>query len=55
MNLDTDFTRLWREMTQEERDRVRAKASWEAMTLRGVLEQWPSLIPERFTVQVSDA
>lgn len=38
-----EVKRLWKKMTPQHRRRVQAKASWEAMSLWAVLNEWPSL------------
>jgi hypothetical protein len=40
-----EYRAMWESMTEEERDRVRAKAEWEHMSLWAVLDEWPSLRP----------
>lgn len=41
------FRSIWSEMSEDERECVRAKARWEHMTLWAVLMDWPDLIPTR--------
>jgi hypothetical protein len=39
------FQVTWNGMTQGEQGRVKAKAQWEHMSLRAVLQDWPTLAP----------
>jgi hypothetical protein len=39
------FQIVWDGMTQGEQDRVKTKAQWEHMSLRAVLQDWPTLAP----------
>lgn len=48
-----EFKAIWAQMTEDERDRVRAKAQREQMSLWAVLMDWPSLIPERLRGMLS--
>ena len=38
-----EYRELWASFSERHRERVRAKAQWEAMSLWAVLNEWPSL------------
>ena len=42
-----EYRSFWNAMDEDERQRVRNKAQWEHLTPWAVLEEWPSMIPER--------
>lgn len=42
------WRRIWEGMSEGEREPLSAKAQWEYMILWAVLNDWPSLLPERF-------
>lgn len=42
-----EVQRRWALMTENERERVRAKQEWEHMSRLGVAHDWPSLFPDR--------
>jgi hypothetical protein len=41
------FRLIWDSLTDEERAPIQHKAQWEHMSLRAVLIDWPSYVPER--------
>lgn len=41
------FSKVWSSLNDEQRDRVRAKASWEHMSLSAVIREWPTTIEIR--------
>lgn len=40
------FREIWDALSDEERTAVQDKAAWEHMSLRAVMADWPSLVPE---------
>ncbi len=41
-----EFDKLWKVLTEEQKERVRAKARWEYMGLWAVLNDWPDVWKE---------
>jgi hypothetical protein len=41
--LSEEFDKLWKSLTDEEKQRVKDKATWEHMTLWAVLIDWPDI------------
>ena len=42
-----EYRDLWELMSEEERQRVKDKCNWEQMGRWAVLNEWPSMRPER--------
>lgn len=41
-----DWRVLWGSLSDAQKERIRAKAQWEHMSLLAVIREWPDLAPE---------
>jgi len=41
-----EFDKIWKLMTEEQKEKARVKAKWEHMTLWAVLIDWPQIYQE---------